>query len=73
MSTKVYSVRIPKEIKKAMERLKDINWQDEIKKLITQKVKEESKKRLLLEAKELRTKMKSSNITEMIREDRDAR
>lgn len=73
MSTKVYSVRIPKEIKKAMERLKDINWQDEIKKLITQKVKEESKKRLLLEAKELRAKMKSSNITEMIREDRDAR
>jgi len=73
MSTNVYSVRIPKEIKKAMERLKDINWQDEIKKLITQKVKEESKKRLLLEAKELRAKMKSSNITEMIREDRDAR
>ncbi len=73
MSTNVYSVRIPKEIKKAMERLKEIDWQDEIRKLITQKVKEESKKRFLLEAKELRAKMKSSNIAEMIREDRDAR
>jgi len=73
MSTNVYSVRIPKEIKKAMERLKEINWQDEIRKLITQKVKEESKKRLLLEAKVLRAKMKSSNIAEIIREDRDAR
>ncbi len=73
MSTNVYSVRIPKEIKKAMERLKEIDWQDEIRKLITQKVKEESKKRFLLEAKELRAKMKSSNIAEMIRKDRDAR
>ncbi len=73
MSTTVYSVRIPKEIRDAMEKTKDIDWQEEIRKMIIERVRQETKKRLLEEAKEIRKKMKSSNISEMIREDRDAR
>ncbi len=73
MSTTVYSIRIPKEIRDAMEKTKDIDWQEEIRKMIIERVRQETKRRLLKEARELRKKMKSSNISEMIREDRDAR
>jgi len=73
MSTTTYSVRIPKEVRETMERIKDVNWQEEIRKMIIEKVREEAKRRLLEEAKELRRRMKSSEITEMIKEDRDAR
>ena len=73
MSTTVYSIRIPKEIREAMEKMKDIDWQDEIRKMIIERVRKELKKRFLEEAKELRSKMMSSNISDMIREDRDAR
>ena len=73
MSTTVYSVRIPKEIRDAMEKTKDIDWQEEIRRMIVERVRQETKKRLLEEAKEIRKKMKSSSISEMIREDRDSR
>lgn len=56
-----------------MEKTKDIDWQEEIRKMIIDRVRQETKRRLLEEARELRNKMKSSNISEMIREDRDAR
>ena len=56
-----------------MEKMKDVDWQEEIRKMIIERVREEVKKRLLREARELRSKMKSSNISDMIREDRDAR
>jgi hypothetical protein len=72
MSTTVYSVRIPKEIRDAMEKIENIDWQEEIRKMIIERVRQETKRRLLEEARELRKKMKSSNISEMIREDRDA-
>lgn len=73
MSTTTYSVRIPKEIREKMEKLKDVNWQEEIRKMIIERVRREAKKRLLEEARKLRMDMKSSKVTEMIREDRDAR
>ncbi len=73
MSTTVYSIRIPREIREAMEKMKDVDWQEEIRKMIIERVRKELKRRLLEEAKELRGKMKSSNISDMIREDRDAR
>ncbi len=73
MSTTTYSVRIPREVREAMERMKDVNWQEEIRRMIIERVREEAKRRLLDEAKELRSRMKSSEITKMIREDRDAR
>jgi len=73
MSTTVYSIRIPREIREAMEKMKDVDWQEEIRKMIIDRVRKELKRRLLEEAKELRSKMKSSNIFDMIREDRNAR
>ncbi|WP_457590335.1 type II toxin-antitoxin system VapB family antitoxin [Geoglobus sp.] len=73
MSTTTYSVRIPREVREAMERMGDVNWQEEIRRMIIERVREEAKRRLLDEAKELRSRMKSSEITKMIREDRDAR
>lgn len=56
-----------------MEKMKDVNWQEEIRKMIIERVREEAKRRLLAEARELRGKMKTSKISKMIREDRDAR
>ncbi|WP_218915484.1 hypothetical protein [Geoglobus ahangari] len=56
-----------------MEKIKDVNWQEEIRRMIIERVREEAKRRLLEDARELRSRMKSSGVTEMIREDRDAR
>jgi len=66
-------IEIPKEVKETMERMKDVNWQEEIRKIIIEKVREEAKRRLVDKAKELRSRMKNSEITKMIREDRGAR
>ena len=38
MSTTVYSIRIPKKIRKAMEKMRDIDWQEEIRKMIIKRV-----------------------------------
>nr|QNO57194.1 hypothetical protein LOCNCDEO_00005 [Methanosarcinales archaeon ANME-1 ERB7] len=75
MSTKtVYSIRVPVELRKTMEELKEINWQEEIRRLVEELVKNKSKERLLAEAKEIRKDMKADvSAAELIREDRDAR
>ncbi|RLI89193.1 MAG: hypothetical protein DRO98_01590 [Archaeoglobales archaeon] len=74
METSVYSIRIPKEVKKMMEEMKDVNWQAELRRLIEEKIREEYKKRILSEAREIRKKMKTSvPAAELIREDRDER
>ncbi len=75
MSTKtVYSIRVPVELRKTMEELKGINWQEEIRQLVEELVKTKSKERLLAEAKEIRKAMKADvSAAELIREDRDAR
>lgn len=75
MSTKtVYSIRVPVELRKTMEELKGINWQEEIRQLVEELVKNKCKERLLAEAKEIRKDMKADvSAAELIREDRDAR
>jgi len=74
MSTTVYSIRIPVELRKMMEEMKEINWQDEIRRVVEELVKNKSKERLLAEAKEIRKDMKVKvSAAELIREDRDAR
>jgi hypothetical protein len=75
MSTKtVYSIRIPVELRKMMEEMKEINWQEEIRHMLEEFVKTKSKERLLAKAKELRRDMKSGeSAAVLIREDRDAR
>jgi len=75
MSTKtVYSIRVPVELRKMMEELKEINWQEEIRQLVEELVKTKSKERLLAEAKEIRKAMKADvSAAELIRADRDGR
>ena len=75
MSTKtVYSIRVPVELRKAMEELKEINWQEEIRRLVEELVKTKSKERLLADAKEIRKAMKADvSAAELIRADRDGR
>ncbi|WP_202320432.1 type II toxin-antitoxin system VapB family antitoxin [Archaeoglobus neptunius] len=73
MTKVVYSVRIPEEIKKMMEGV-DVNWQDEIRRFIERRVRDEYAKKLLMEGRELRNRMKSSvSAAKLIREDRDGR
>ena len=75
MPTKtVYSIRVPVELRKMMEEMRDINWQEEIRKVVEELVKNKSKERLLAEAKKIRKDMKADvSASELIREDRDAR
>jgi len=62
------------ELRKTMEELKEINWQEEIRQLVEELVKTKSKERLLADAKEIRKAMKADvSAAELIREDRDAR
>ena len=73
MST-VYSIRVPVELRKMMEEMNDINWQEEVRRMLEELVKTKSKERLLAEAKKLREAMKAEVCAaELIREDRDAR
>ena len=75
MPTKtVYSIRVPVELRKMMDEMREINWQDEIRKVVEELVKNKSKERLLAEAKKIRKDMKADvSASELIREDRDAR
>ena len=75
MSAKsVYSIRIPPEIKKIIRETPDINWQDEIRVVVENMVREKQKLRLFAHAKKMHTKMKMCcSAAELIREDRDAR
>jgi len=73
MST-VYSIRVPVELRKMMEEMNDINWQEEVRRMLEELVKTKSKERLLAEAKKLREDMKAEvSAAELIREARDAR
>ena len=62
------------ELRKTMEELKEINWQEEIRRLVEELVKTKSKERLLADAKEIRKAMKADvSAAELIRADRDGR
>ena len=75
MSTKsVYSIRIPAGLRQLMNEMKEVNWQEEISRLVEELVKSKRKERLLAEAKELRGEMTVEvSAGELLREDRDAR
>jgi len=74
MPTTVYSIRIPQELRKMMEEMKEINWQEEIRRAVEELVRNKNREKLLAEAKEIREDMKISvSSAELIREDRDAR
>ena len=57
-----------------MEEMKEVNWQEVIRTMVEELVKDKSKERLLAEAKEIRKEMKVDvSAAELIRADRDAR
>lgn len=70
MST-VISIRVPRELKDALEKLDRIDWQRELRAFLEEKVRRELRARQLEEAKKLRDMMKSVSAAEIIREDRD--
>lgn len=54
--------------------MKDVNWQEEIREMAIELIKEKNKKRLLKESEEIRKNMKVDvESATLIREDRDAR
>jgi len=69
MST-VYSVRISKALKERLEKLHQVNWQNEVRAFLEEKVKEEMKSRQLVEGRKVRSAMKKVSAAEIIREDR---
>ncbi|MDK2782027.1 MAG: hypothetical protein PWR13_1055 [Archaeoglobi archaeon] len=72
----VYSIRIPPEIKKEMDRLKDkINWSEEIRRFIKNKIEEYNKRKVLEEViSYIQTLPESPKglAQELVREDRDS-
>ncbi|MEN6592558.1 MAG: hypothetical protein ABFC12_04865 [Methanobacterium sp.] len=57
-----------------MDEMEDVNWQEEIRKVTLELIKEKNKKRLLNESKEIRKAMENDiESAALIREDRDAR
>lgn len=75
MSTKsVYSVRIDSRVRKMMEEMGDLDWQEKIRHLIEESVRRERKGAILVRAKQAhRDQPAGPPAAAMIREDRDAR
>lgn len=73
MTKTVYSLRISEEAKKMMEET-DINWQEELRSLVEDRIRQIYKEKMLKQAKEIRESMKTSVLgSDLIREDRDER
>ncbi len=73
-TTAVYNIRIPSELRKVMEEMQDVDWQEEIRETVEELIREKNKKRLLAEAEELIKEQKTEvDVAKIIREDRDAR
>ncbi|MCJ7794289.1 MAG: hypothetical protein MUP10_00445 [Methanoregulaceae archaeon] len=75
MSTRsVYSVRIDSRVRKMMEEMGDLDWQEKIRRLIEESVRKERKGEILARAKQAhRDQLAGPPAAAMIREDRDAR
>ena len=72
-STSVYSIRIDTRIRKLIEEMPDQNWQEEIRTLIEQSVRQKRKEYLLSRARENQhTLITGMPAAQAIREDRDA-
>ncbi|RLF18407.1 MAG: CopG family transcriptional regulator [Thermoprotei archaeon] len=69
----VFSIRIPKKLKKLMDECKGIDWAEEVKAFLNKRVRELLMKEYLKIAKEAREQLDriSVPIDEMIREDRE--
>jgi len=73
MSAKL-TVRIPRELKERMDRFKDINWSEVIRKAVEERLREEEVRWALRVMDELSRKARPEKpLTEVIREFRDRR
>ncbi len=71
----VFSVRIPRELKERMERLR-VNWGEEVRKFLEKRVEEEEMRELMRRLREYREKMRGRSLTPsetLIREEREGR
>lgn len=69
----VFSVRIPKKLKKLMDEFKDVDWAEEVRAFISRRVRELLMKEYLRMAKESRSLLEKTpvSIDKLIREDRE--
>ena len=72
----VISIRVPPDIKHEMERMKtEINWNEEIKRFLRNKIEEKKKKELLdnlITKREKCRELPGGTAARMVREDRDS-
>lgn len=70
----VVSIRIPREVKEALER-SGVDWRRRVKEYLVQLALQEEKRRILREARELRRRVAGDTGEShlLVREDRDAR
>jgi len=69
------SFRVPKELKKRMDKFKDINWSEEVRRFLEQRVRELEQLRAIEELEriiEKIPKVPSGKAVEYVREDRDS-
>ena len=69
----VFSVRIPRKLKKLMDECKDVDWAEEVRTFINKRVRELLMKDYLRAAREARKQLDKVSIPvdELIREDRE--
>jgi predicted metal-binding transcription factor (methanogenesis marker protein 9) len=68
----VYSIRLPKKLKEDIERLDTIDWQNETRSFLEDRVRKERIKRQLEEARRNREHMKVTlDVAKLIRDDRE--
>jgi hypothetical protein len=68
----VYGVRFPKKVEEEIERLDNVDWQNETRSFLEEKVRKERINRQIEEASKNKKRMKIKlNVAELIREDRE--
>lgn len=68
----VYSVRLPKKLKEEIEQLANVDWQDETRTFLEERVRKERIKNQIEKANKNKKCMKITlNVAELIREDRE--
>lgn len=67
----VYSIRLPKKLKEEIERLDSVDWQNETRSFLEQRVRKERIDRQIEEAIKNKKRMKITlDVAQLIREDR---
>ncbi len=75
VTTCVYTIRLPQEVRKAMDEMPDVNWQSDIRQAVGDMVRARKRQKLIADSDKVRERTKDIGISasELIREDRDAR